>query len=154
VQAEPAQAPQEPPQSIPLSAPLRTPSLQVGSAQVLETHTPLLQSPAPPQPCPVAHRCGGVRSAQGPPQSTAVSLPFRTWSVQAGLAGDEPQLQPAASTQETAKIGSERWRMQMKTAGRAELGHLGLLHRGRRPLQDSVVLARILQRGCVFRVEG
>ena len=71
---------QLPPQSTSVSVPFFTPSVQVGTWQMLPVQTPLMQSPGPPQPPP---------SMQGPqfePQSTPVSVPFLTLSEQVAVA--------------------------------------------------------------------
>jgi hypothetical protein len=71
----------EPPQSTAVSLPFFTPSPQVGAAQAPAVQTPLRQFP--PAPAPGPHMRPGARGGQGPPQSTSVSLPFFTLSVQA-----------------------------------------------------------------------
>jgi hypothetical protein len=70
---------QEPPQSTSVSVPFFTVSLQAGTWQMPPVQTPLAQSPAPPQTLPSAHLFAG---AQEPPQSTSVSVPFFTVSLQ------------------------------------------------------------------------
>jgi hypothetical protein len=73
---------QEPPQSAADSVPFLTVSKQVGPWQVagVPEQTPLAQSVAKPQVEPVLQRWQVV----APPQSTALSLPFLTTSVQLG----------------------------------------------------------------------
>src|SRR6202522_1987588 len=68
-----------PPQSTPVSVPFWIPSVQVGAWQVRgePPHTPLAQSLATSQSVPVAQ---GAHA--GPPQSTPVSAPSFTPSVQ------------------------------------------------------------------------
>jgi hypothetical protein len=66
-----------------VSVPLRTLSPQVAVWQVPPVHTPLEQSAAPAHFLPSAHVLAG---AQLPPQSTSVSVPFFTVSVQEGAA--------------------------------------------------------------------
>jgi hypothetical protein len=67
-----------PPQSTPVSAAFFTPSAQLAGWQMFPVHTPLWQSAAVPQPALDGH------AAQLPPQSTSVSDPFATPSLQDG----------------------------------------------------------------------
>jgi hypothetical protein len=72
---------QLPPQSRPVSSPLRTPSLHAAVAQTLPVHLPLVgivQSSSSPHRLPMPHR------VHDPPQSSSVSSPFWTPSVQPG----------------------------------------------------------------------
>ncbi|MES1171648.1 MAG: hypothetical protein ABUL77_00290 [Bacteroidota bacterium] len=78
-----AQDGQDPPQSTSVSVPLRVVSVQAAAAHLPVRHTPLVQSPITPQAWPSAQRRVG---AHIPPQSTAVSVPFLTVSVQVGAA--------------------------------------------------------------------
>src|SRR5438552_857154 len=78
----------EPPQSMSVSLLFFTPSVQLGTAQVLvvvPVHTPLTQSPATAQVFPFAHF-----EHIGPPQLRSVSMPFLTASSQAGTAHNPP----------------------------------------------------------------
>src|SRR3569623_552736 len=82
-----------PPQSMPVSPPFFTPSLQVGAAHRPAVHTPLAQlAPLVPHICPTAHSWLVGAAAQVPPQSTSLSLPFLTVSLQ--LAGVQVPFAP------------------------------------------------------------
>ena len=73
-------AEQVPPQSMSLSAPLRTASVHCAATQSPTEHTPLWQLfPAAPQALPLAQA-----GHAPPPQSTSVSPPFFTPSLQLG----------------------------------------------------------------------
>ena len=76
-----AHLPQLPPQSMSVSVPFFTPSEQVAPWHLsgAPEHTPLWQSPATAHVAPVAHL-----PQLAPPQSTSVSVPFLTTSVQLG----------------------------------------------------------------------
>src|SRR5688572_30752830 len=64
-----------------VSAPFLTTSVQLGTWQMFEMHTPLTQSPTTQQVLPLA------QSEQvPPPQSTSVSAALRTMSVHSGAA--------------------------------------------------------------------
>jgi hypothetical protein len=81
-----AQGGQLPPQSTSVSVPFLVVSAHEAAAHTPLTQTPLVQSPGTVQARPSAHlRLVGV-TAHEPPQSTAVSLPFLTVSVQDGTA--------------------------------------------------------------------
>jgi hypothetical protein len=67
-----------PPQSLSDSSWLRVLSMQVGAWQALLVHTLLKQSTGSTHACPVGH------PPQLRPQSTALSVPFCTPSVQVG----------------------------------------------------------------------
>src|SRR5207253_2195365 len=69
-----------PPQSTPVSVPFLTPSLQVGAWHVT-LQTPFWQSLAAPQATPVPQVLPSPTQST-PPQSTPVSLPFLTPSLQ------------------------------------------------------------------------
>src|SRR3954465_9254425 len=87
---------QEPPQSTSVSLLFLTPSVQLGTAQVLvvvPVHTPLAQSPAAAQTFPLAHF-----AHFGPPQLRSVSIPFLTASSQAGAAHSPPLHTPLAQS--------------------------------------------------------
>jgi len=71
----------DPPQSTAVSLPFFTVSVQVGTAHAPLVQTPLVQFP--PAPVPVPHILPLAQAGQAPPQSTSVSLPFFTRSVQA-----------------------------------------------------------------------
>ena len=78
---------QDPPQSTSVSVPFLKPSLQVGLAQrwVTGLQKPEVQSAAAAQPWPTAQVFPWARHV-APPQSTAVSAPFLSPSVQLGVA--------------------------------------------------------------------
>jgi hypothetical protein len=67
---------QLPPQSIADSVPFLKPSVQLGTPHTRPVQTPLVQSVPVAQPWPLAH-AGHVP----PPQSTPVSLAFKTLSL-------------------------------------------------------------------------
>jgi len=77
------EAAHEPPQSTAVSVPFFTVSVQLGVAHRPPAQTPLAQ--LPPAAVPVPHILPFAQDGQAPPQSTSVSLPFFTRSVQ--LAG-------------------------------------------------------------------
>jgi hypothetical protein len=78
---------------MPVSPPFFTPSLQVGAAHRPAVHTPLAQlAPLVPHICPTAHSWLVGAAAQVPPQSTSLSLPFLTVSLQ--LAGVQVPFAP------------------------------------------------------------
>jgi hypothetical protein len=96
----------EPPQSRSVSVPFVTPSVQAAGAHVpAAPQTPLAQSPPPPHFLPSAHLRLVGAAAHVPPQSTSVSLPFSTVSVQPAAAhslvavGHTRLLQSLAMTQ-------------------------------------------------------
>src|SRR5262249_20120448 len=64
------------PQSVSPPPPFLIPSEQEALTPTPILHTPLMQSPPPPQVWPSGHL------GQLPPQSTSLSLPFFTWSAQ------------------------------------------------------------------------
>src|SRR5204863_357497 len=74
-----------------VSVPFFTRSLQAGTAQTPPEQTPLVQSPATPQALPLPHFLAG---AQEPPQSTSVSVPFFTMSLQEGAGQTPPEQTP------------------------------------------------------------
>src|SRR5436190_16938600 len=92
----------EPPQSMSVSLLFFTPSVQLGTAQVLvvvPVHTPLTQSPATAQVFPFAHF-----EHIGPPQLRSVSMPFLTASSQAGTAHNPPVHTPLVQSPPFAQI--------------------------------------------------
>jgi len=90
---------QLPPQSLSVSVPFLTPSLHAGGEQTCDPEqTPLWQSPATKHPSPSEH-FDVVEHV--PPQSTSVSVPFLTPSLQADAEqkcepGQTPLVQSAA----------------------------------------------------------
>jgi hypothetical protein len=81
-----------PPQSTSVSPPFRTPSSQATAWQTPFSQLLLWQLPSDdPQALPSAQRRVG---AHEPPQSTSVSLPFRTPSVQLAPAHEPPEQLP------------------------------------------------------------
>jgi len=91
-------AAQLPPQSTAVSVPFFTLSLQVGTAQVPEVQTPLAQ--LRPAPVPDPHIWPFAQPGQEPPQSTSVSVLFRTPSAQ--LAAAQIPFRQTAFTQSPA----------------------------------------------------
>lgn len=93
---------QFPPQSTSVSSPLRSPSRQWAGAQTpgsegrARWQTPLRQSAWASQPRP------SWQPGHPPPQSTEVSAPFRTVSVQEGAAQTPPSQTPL--TQSSARV--------------------------------------------------
>ena len=81
-----AQPGQEPPQSTSVSVLFFTPSAQLAAAQTPFRQTAFTQSPATAQAWPSGHFLFVGEAAHEPPQSTAVSVPFFTVSVQLGVA--------------------------------------------------------------------
>jgi hypothetical protein len=84
-----------PPQSVSVSSPSMTPFEQLCCAQtwlvVQKRFGP--QSVPDPHPCPAAHWVG-----QDPPQSTSVSVPLRTPSVQLGAWQVDPMQEPESQS--------------------------------------------------------
>jgi len=78
------EAAHDPPQSGAVSLPFFTPSVQVGTAQAPEVHTPLVQ--LAPAPVPVPHILPSPQGGHEPPQSTSVSVLFFTVSAQLAAA--------------------------------------------------------------------
>jgi hypothetical protein len=88
------------PQSRPPSRPFCTPSTQVGIWQTLPEQTLLVQSVAAPQALPSPHLLAG---AQEPPQSTSVSVPFFTVSLQTAAWHTSPVHTPSRQSAATVQ---------------------------------------------------
>src|SRR5687767_8294849 len=83
-----------PPQSVSVSEPFFSPSLHE-APHTLFVHTPLTQSEPIPQARPLAHL------PHAPPQSTSLSVPFLTMSMQVGEAQ-----RPLAQTPLVQSVGA------------------------------------------------